>query len=264
MFGHFGAPALGATGAAIGTASALYAGVIINCVIAYIKHRQDGFLSVKPKKALLVRILTLGIPATMQEFFFSAGFVVFFWLVGQIGTAELAAANVLTRIAMILVLLAMSVGMASATLVSRTIGEGDLAGAARWGWDAAQLGVIAITLLGVPFFLFPRLFLSIFLTDPHTISIAVLPLQITAAGIGVGSLIYIFAYPLLSVGDGNRVMLVSFSTQWIFFLPAVWIVGPYLHYGLLQIWLVQAVYAALAASLITALWAEGRWQRIKI
>jgi Na+-driven multidrug efflux pump len=80
----------------------------------------------------------------------------------------------------------------------------------------------------------------------------------------VASLIYIFAYPLFSVGDGNRVMIASFSAQWIFFLPAVWIVGPYLHYGLLQIWLVQAAYTLIAASLVTAIWTEGRWKKIKI
>src|SRR5262249_45939473 len=148
-----------------------------------------------------------------QEFFFSAGFVVFFWLVGQMGTAELAAANVLTRFSTVLILLAMSLGMASATLISKTVGEGDAAGAARWGWDSANLGVSAITLLGLPLFLFPRAFLSVFLTDPNTISIAVIPLQIAAVGTGAVSLIYIFAFPLYSMGDGNRVMLVSLSTQ---------------------------------------------------
>jgi putative MATE family efflux protein len=264
IFGHFGAPALGATGAAIATASSLYVGVVINLVITFHRFRNDGFLSVKPKGALMMRVITLGAPKTLQEFFFSAGFVVFFWLVGQMGTVELAAANVLTRFTTVLVLLAMSLGMASATLIGKTVGEGDLAGAARWGWDSAKLGVASITLLGLPLILFPRAFLSIFLTDPHTISIAVIPLQIAAVGTGVASLIYVFAYPLYSMGDGKRVMLVSLSTQWIFFLPAVWVVGPYLRYGLSQVWLVQAAYAGIAATLITALWAQGRWKKIKI
>jgi MATE family, multidrug efflux pump len=264
IFGQFGAPALGAKGAAIATASSLYTGVVINFAIAFLRFRKDGFLSVKPERALLTRVLTLGAPKTMQEFFFSAGFVVFFWLVGQMGTAELAAANVLTRLTTVLGLLAMSLGVASATLVSKTVGEGDTAGAARWGWDSAKLGVGAVTLLGLPLFLFPRAVLSIFLTDPYTISIAVRPLQIAAAGTGAASLIYIFAYTLYSMGDGKRVMLVSFSTQWIFFLPAVWIVGPYLHYSLSHVWLVQAAYAVIAATLITTLWAQGRWKNIKI
>jgi len=264
IFGHFGAPALGATGAAIGTVTSLYVGVGINFAISFFRFRKDGFLQEMPEPALLARIFTLGTPATLQEFFFSAGHIVYFWLVGQVGTAELAAANVLIRISIVMFVLATSLGMVSATLVSKTIGEGDLAGAAQWGWDSGKLGVIGITLLGIPLLLFPRLFLSIFLSDPYTISITLIPLQLVAATAGLGSLMVIFAYTLYSVGDGNRVMMVSFATQWIFCLPLVWLVGPHLHYGLLQIALVQVTYGFLATVLITALWAEGRWKRIAI
>jgi putative MATE family efflux protein len=264
IFGKFGAPALGAVGAAISTVVSLYVGVTINFALIYFRFRNDGFLNVRPERSLLARLFKLGLPATMQQFFFSAGYVAFFWIVGQVGTAELAAANVLVRITMVLALLAMSLATASATLVSKTVGEGDLAGATQWGWDTGKIGVIGITMLGLPLFLFPELFLSIFLSDPHTISIAVIPLRLVAATTGLGSLIYIFAYTLYTVGDGKRVMMVSFSTQWLFFLPAVWIVGPYLKYGLLQIWFVQIVYGAIATALITAIWSSGKWKKVKI
>ena len=58
--------------------------------------------------------------------------------------------------------------------------------------------------------------------------------------------------------------MISFSTQWLFFLPAVWLVGPHLNYGLLQIWLVQIAYGALATALITAIWIDGRWKAVKV
>lgn len=263
IFGHFGAPALGATGAAIGTVSALCVGVIVNVAITYFLFRKDGFLSTKPERALLACILKLGLPATLQNFFYSAGYVVFFWLIGLVGTTELAAASVLVRMAEVLLLLALSLGSASATLVSKTVGEGDFAAAAQWGWDSGKLGVIGITLVGLPLVLFPGLFLSIFISDPHTISIALIPTRLVGATAGMGSLIWIFAHTLFSVGDGNRVVVVSFSMQCLF-LPLVWVVGPYLHYGLLQIWLVQMAYGALATVLITAIWAEGRWKKVKI
>ena len=264
IFGHFGVHAMGATGAAVGTLSALYAGVIINAFVTHTRSKDAGFVSALPGQKLLASIMKLGLPATLQNFFYAAGYVVFLWMVGQVGTTELAAASVLVRIAEVLLLLAMSLGSASATLVSRTVGEGDMAAAAQWGWDTAKLGVLAITIMGMPLFVFPQAFLALFVSDPHTIAMAVLPLRIMAASAGLGSLIYIFAYTLYSVGYGNRVALISFATQWVLFLPAVWIVGPYLHYGLLQIWLVQAVYGALVTVLITALWADGRWKRVKV
>jgi multidrug resistance protein, MATE family len=264
IYGKLGAPALGAKGAAISTVVSLYVGASINFALVYFRFRKEGFLSAWPQRSLLARVFKMGLPVTMQEFFHSAGYITFFWIVGQIGTAELAAASVLIRITMVLVLLAMSLATASATLVSKSVGEGDLEGAAEWGWDSGKLGVIGISLLGLPLFLFPESFLSIFLSDPHAISIAVIPLRLVAATTGVGSLIYIFAYTLYSVGDGKRVVMVSFSTQWLFFLPAAWIVGPYLKYGLLQIWLVQMAYGTLATALIIAIWVDGRWKKVKI
>lgn len=264
IFGHFGAPKLGVHGAAIGTVTALYTGLATNWIIAMRTIRGEGFLTAKPTPQLLSRVLKLGLPAMMQEFLFSAGYITFFWVVGRVGTPELAAANVLIRTTMVLVLLATALGYASATLVSRTVGEGDIPGAAQWGWDVGKLGVITITAMGLPLILFPERFLSLFFSDPYTISIAILPLRLVGITSGLGSLIYIFGYTLYSVGDGSRVVLVSFSTQWIFFLPLVWFVGLRLHSGLLQIWLVQMAYGALATALITAIWVNGRWKRLKI
>ncbi len=264
IYGRFGAPELGATGAAVSTALSLYAGALVSFAVTWTRYRAEGFLTARPDKRLLKRIFTIGIPATMQEFLFSGGYLVFFWLVGQIGTEELAALNVLVRISLVLSILSMALGSASATLVSRTVGEGDTHAAAQWGWDSGKLGVIAITLLAVPLVVFPRFFLSLLLSDPRTIEIAVIPWQLQTGTAGLASLIYIFAYTLVSVGDGNRVVLVSFATQWLFFLPAVWFVGPHLKYGLLHISLVELAYGALATVLITVIWAQGRWMKIRI
>jgi putative MATE family efflux protein len=262
--GRFGAPALGATGAALSTAFSVCVGVVINFTLVWRRYRPEGFLRARPTKKLLTRIFQLGVPATVQEFVFALGFVVLFWLVGQIGTAEVAALNVMIRISFVLSILSLALGSTSATLVSKTLGQGDPEGAAQWGWDVAKLGVVVITLIGLPFVLFPRFFLSLFLSNPHTIAIAVIPWQVAAGLAGVASLTYVFAYTLISVGDAARVAIVSFGTQWLFFLPAVWFVGPYLHYGLLEVTYVQVVYGAVSTALITAIWAQGRWKKVHI
>ncbi len=264
IFGNFGAPALGTMGAGIASAVSVYVGSLTYFIVTFCYFRAEGFLSVKPESVLIIRIIKIGLPATFQSATFSLGFIVYFWMVGIVGTAELAVANVLSRFSLVLLLFAQALGVASATLVSNTLGKGDPSGAAEWGWDVGKLGVIWVTLLGFPLVLFPEGFISIFLSDPDTISMAIIPTQLTGALTGVGSLIWIFATTLLSLGDGKRVLMVSFTTQWIFFLPAVWIVGPYLSYGLLEIALVQGAYGLMAAGLITALWSDGRWKRIKI
>jgi putative MATE family efflux protein len=262
--GRWGFPALGATGAAVSTAFSLYVGVIINFTLTWLHYRPEGFLTGKPAKSLLIRIVKLGLPAALLEFFLAADLLVFYWIVGQIGTAELAAMNVQLRVGIICSFLAGTVGNASATLVARSVGAGDPSGASDWGWDSVKLGAIVITLMTLPLVLFPRYFLSIFLSDPYTLEIAIVPWQLSTGMAGVLSLITIFAFTLISVGDGGRVALTMVGTQWLIFLPAVWVVGPYLHYGLLQIVIVQVAYGAFAEALIVGLWVGGRWKNIRI
>lgn len=262
IFGHFGLPALGPMGAAIATLSACVTGVLVNCI--YFELPKTGLRAPQLDWPLLGRICKLALPETMGDFISSVGFVVFFWMVGQVGTPELAAASILVRVLVILNLLPMALGVASATLVGQSIGAGYPTQALQWGWDTGKLGIVGLSLLGLPLVLFPRVCLSLFLTDPHTISIATVPLQLAGSIAGIGSLIYIFGYTLYSSGDGNRVVIVSFFIQWIFFLPAVWIVGPYLHRGLLQIWLVVVAYVALGTILITAIWIDGKWKTVKL
>lgn len=264
IFGNLGAPALGTTGAGVASASSVCVGTVVYFILTFFNYRSEGFLSARPDVSLLSRILKVGLPENIRAAFFSLGFLVFYWIVGQVGTPELAAANVLVRITLLLAIFAQALGMASATLVSETLGKGDPSGAAQWGWDTGKVGVMWITLLGLPCFLFPEWFLSIFLSDPDTIAIAIIPMQLTGALTGIISLIYVFAYTLVSLGDGKRVLLVSFSTQWIFFLPAVWLIGPYLNYGLLEISLVQVAYGLMATGLIVAIWSDGRWKEIKL
>ncbi|MGD0831530.1 MAG: MATE family efflux transporter [Terracidiphilus sp.] len=264
IFGHFGAPRLGATGAAIGTVVSLHVGLIVNYALARFRYKLDGFLVARPTQKLLLRILKLGLPASFEEFFFSIGFVIFLWMMGKVGTVELAVTNVLVRVSGILGILATAMGMASATLVSKSVGKRDLVDAVQWGWDTGILGVLLITLLGVPLSVFAPQFLSLFLTDPQAIADAVMPLRLVASLTGIGSLIYIFGYTLISVGDGKRVVMVSFGTQWGVFLPGVWLVGLHLKLGLMQVWLVYTAYALLATALIVAIWTGGKWKTIKI
>lgn len=263
VFGHFGISPMGTLGAGIATTISLIVSASIYFVVTFIKYRHEGFLTAKPAKALYVRMLRIGIPAVMEAGFFAFGFLVFYWIVGRMSTSALAAVNVLTRLNFLMDLFAMALGTTAITLVTRTLGQGDPEGAERWGWDVAKLGVTSITVFCLPLILFPDYCLSFFLPDPATVAMASLSMRLTGLFIGVASMIYIFAVTLISLGDGKRVLIVSFLCQWVIFLPGVWIFGVYLQGGLLSITLVQLVYGGIATSLIVALWSDGRWKRIK-
>jgi putative MATE family efflux protein len=264
IFGHFGFEPMGAAGAGVASTVSVFVSLLLYGAVTFAAYRREGFLTVKPSWNLVTRMLQVGVPAVFEAGFFALGFVVFYWIVGRMGTAELAVTNVLTRISILMDLFAQALGMTAVTLVSRSMGEGDPDAAERWGWDVAKIGVFWITLLSVPLMVAPEACLAVFLSDPATLALGIFPARLTGAFLGVASLIYIFATTLISLGDGKRVMLVSFITQWVIFLPGVWLVGVTLQGGLNAIMLVQLVYGALATTLIVALWRQGRWKAIAV
>ena len=62
----------------------------------------------------------------------------------------------------------------------------------------------------------------------------------------------------------DRVMLVSIGTQWLVFLPLAYLVGPFLGFGLLGVWILQGGSRALQSYLFTGMWRGRKWQQIDV
>ena len=103
IFGNLGAPQLGVLGAGLATTLSIYAGTLIYFVLAYRVSHGTGFLQRIPAWETLRSILRISLPSSIQQVFFAAGMVALFWIVGKIGTPELAAVNVLMTLSLSLI-----------------------------------------------------------------------------------------------------------------------------------------------------------------
>jgi putative MATE family efflux protein len=264
IFGHFGLPALGCTGAGVGSAIATYLGSGLYIYQALRIARRNGFLRGLPDRRTMVTMLRLSVPAGIQQFFFAAGMTTFFWIIGRIGTAELAASNVLVHLLLVAILPGMGFGMASATLVGQALGRADPQDARRWAWDVSRVAVVVVGSLALLGLFFPRLLLSVFLHDPETMQLAKLPLQVLAVAMGWDTLGLVMMNSLLGAGDNRRVMAVSVFFQWGLFLPAAYLVGPVFGLGMTGVWLAQIAYRALQTGAFALMWRQGRWAEIQV
>ena len=84
IFGHAGCPALGVRGAGIASVAAASCGTLAYCLMAWREARTNGFLAHLPRAPELVSLLRLGLPTCIQQFMFSTGFVVLFWIIGKV------------------------------------------------------------------------------------------------------------------------------------------------------------------------------------
>jgi putative MATE family efflux protein len=264
IFGHFGFPAMGSTGAGVSSAIATAVGTMMYFGQGLTIARSNGFLAAVPGRETFVTMLRLSVPAGVQQFFFAAGMTAFFWIIGRIGTAELAASNVLVQLLLVVILPGLGFGMASASLVGQALGKGDPDGAYQWAWDVTKLAAVTVATISTVGLVAPDMLLGLFLHDPEIVALARSPLRLLAATMVVDTVGLILMNSLLGAGDNRRVMVVSILLQWLVFLPVAWVVGPGLGLGLTAVWLAQVVYRAIQSMVFVSLWKGRQWAEVQV
>jgi putative MATE family efflux protein len=264
IFGHLGMPALGTLGAGMGTSIATYAGTAFYVVLGFRHARAAGFPDARPDRATLTSVFRVGLPAGVQISAFIAGQSVLFWIVGMVGTAHTAASNVLINLMLLAILPAHGLGMAGATLVGQALGRGETDDARRWGLQVAAFAMAAVTLISVVLGVFAEPLLALFMDDPDSRALGVLPLRLIALSLPIDAAGMVLMNCLGGAGASRVSMWVSVGLQWALFLPAAALVGPVLGYGLVGIWLVYALYRVLQTGLFSGLWMRGSWAHIRL
>lgn len=264
IFGEFGLPALGTFGAGLGTTISLYLGTLMYFAYAWTHTRQYGFLASLPRRETVLNIIKVSLPACAQQFFFSLGFITLFWIVGQIGTGELAVANVLTNTLLVAFLPCLAFGLSAATLVGQALGRNDPVDAYRWGWDVAKLALIVVFLIAVPMFVLAPWIMGVFIVDPAVAEIGVLPLRLVAIGLLLDAVGTVLFNGMQGAGATMSTMAVTLGLQWLVFLPLAYWVGPMLGMGLLTIWTIYVGYRGFQTGVFVWLWRRRHWTTIKL
>ena len=262
IFGNFGSPALGVTGAGMASAISMAIGTAIYFYLGLAHARKDGFLRGLATRQETRSLIRISGPSSLQQLFFAAGFVAIFWIIGKVGTTELAAANVLITVTLFAILPGLGLGLACTTLVSQALGRGDREDAYRWAWDVAKVTVVVMTVLGLPMWLIPDLVSSIFIHDAATRDVARWPMRLVGLTMPIEALGFAFMHGLLGAGDAKGVMYVSIGIQWLLLIPLAYLIGPILGFGLLAIWLLQGGTRSMQSAIFLLKWKSRQWQQI--
>jgi MATE family multidrug resistance protein len=241
---------------------------MIGCVCHFLlclnKGHKYGFMHGLPSMLSIKKMVKLSIPASLQQFFFAAGFSMLFWIIGKVGTDSLAAANVLTNLTLVAILPCIAFGISASTLVSEALGKKDSDDAYQWAWDVSIIAMLFISLISLPMLFFPEPILAIFLVEDKALQTAIVPLQILAIGLPLEALGMVMMSSLMGAGATQVIMKVSMGMQWLLFLPLAWLLGPVLGFGLTSIWLAQALYRGIQSFIFVRLWTNQHWTSIRV
>jgi putative MATE family efflux protein len=264
IYGNLGAPELGAVGAGLASTISVYVGTAVYVLLGLRHALSAGFLRRLPDLDTVRTMLRLAVPAGISQELLAVGYLTLFWIIGQVGTAELAAGNVLQTVTMVAILPGLGFGLGAASLVGQALGRRDPADARRWGWDVVKVAALVMGTLGLPMLLVPDLVLGVFLHDPETLALARLPLCITGGSIVLDAVGMVLLNALFGAGASRTVMGVSVSCQWLLGLPLAYLLGPVLGLGLVWIWGAQLLYRGVQAVAFAVIWRRGAWARIEV
>ena len=153
IFGGFGVPELGATGAALATGItswlALGAGwLIVRRDASYRAYGIMGRGLGKPSWPAQAALLRLGVPMGLSYLIEVTAFTFMALFIARLGSNTLAAHQITANFGTVLYMLPLSVANATGTLVAQEIGAGRLVAARHAGNAGVRLGVALAVAIG--------------------------------------------------------------------------------------------------------------------
>ncbi len=260
IFGHLGAPALGATGAGWATmASRCYEALaLVAYVIVEERHHPTGLwrVSLRPRLPQLVRLIRLGVPAATQLTLEVGVVATATTLAATLDAAALAAHQVALGIVSVSFMIPLGVASAAAVRVGRALGERDLAAARRAGWTALGVATLVMLASGLTFLVAPRPILRLFTDDATVIATGVVLLRVAAAFQLFDGVQVVATGVLRGTGDTRTPMLANLAGHWLLGLP----VGALLCFraglGVIGLWLGLSVGLIVVALTLLRVWSR--------
>ena len=254
IYGVWGLPALGLTGAGISTLASRIFMFVAFAILFFRKlsyrrylvgyHRttyNTGDLKVLNRMGMMV-----GLQMGMETALFSISGVMIGWL----GTVPLAAHQVVASISTLGFMVYYGVGSAVSIRVSNFFGRGDIAGVRRATLAGTHLlGLLAISVS--VFFLLVREHIGWLYTSSEDVVNLVAVLMVILVFYQFGdSLQIIFANALRGVADVTSMAVISFIGYFVIALPVSYICGFVLDWGIEGIWVGYPVVLTLSGGMM--------------
>ena len=153
IFGTFGFPRLGVSGAAIATVLSRFVEAVIIIVFTHRHSRRFPFIkgsysSIKVPAALMRDIMKRGMPLLVNEFLWSAGMATLSQCYSVRGLEVVAAVNISTTVANLFNVVFLSMGNAVAIMVGQNLGANEIEKAKQTAWRIITATVAASVVMG--------------------------------------------------------------------------------------------------------------------
>ncbi len=273
IFGRFGFPEWGMTGAAVASVAGAAVGFFIYTVLVFRETHDQVFHTIRGwrfDRELFSRLMHFGFPSGVQFFLDVAGFTAFILLMGRLGTVSLAATNIAFNINTLAFMPMIGIGIAVSSLVGQNVGRGRVDLAERSVYSGFHVTFIYMAAIASLYVLVPGLFIEPFArgSDPSRFKeiagITVTLLKFVAVYSIFDTLNIIFSNAIKGAGDTRFVMrvLVGFTSMGLV-LPA-YLVLVVFGKGIYSGWFVATAYVCIMGIVFFLRFLGGKWKAMKV
>lgn len=263
IFGIAFFPEMGVTGAAVATVIGRGSGVAYASWALF--FRTSGRIQIRAEHwafdpKLLWNLVRLSSTAILQFLISTASWTGLVIIIAGFGSVAIAGYQIGLRVIIFVILPAVGLANAAATLVGQNLGAGKPERAERTVWFAAGLNAGLLGLAGLVFVLFADSVIAVFTTDPEIAAYGRDCLRIVGYGYAFYGLGMVMEGAFNGAGDTVTPTYLNFFIFWLFEIPAAYFLATYLGYGPKGVfWSITIAFSLLAVA-SGLLFKRGKWK----
>ena len=263
IFGHFGFPALGVRGAAIGTSIGWTFETVLLLTLVYMLKTP---LAAKPfalfqfDRPFLFKVLKTSMPAVVNEVFWSFGITTYNAVYAHIGTDSIAAININATIEELAFVLFIGLGNACSVMVGNKIGEGGRDMAFEYSRRFTILGVASAMMGGVLVFFVRDVVVGLYQLSPAAAFNLRNIMLIYSLSIWLRVFNFmLFIGALRAGGDTRYAMFMELFSIWLIGVPSALLGGFVLHLPVYWVYAMVLLEEAVKAIVIFRRFLSRKW-----
>lgn len=266
IFGHFGLPEMGIKGAAIASVIAEGVSTLFLFVYTYLtvnlkKYGLNHFRSFD--LALLTRILSISCFTMLQYFLAMATWFLFFVAVERLGQRQLAIANIVRSIYIVMLIPVNSLSTTANSLVSNAIGAGGVNQVTKLIKKIARFSfVIMLVLVGFTA-LFPQAMLAVYTNEAALIAESVPSLYVICVAMLIASVANVVFNGVSGTGNTQAALILESITITLYGAYIIFI-GIWLKAPIEWCFTIEILYYALLLLTSYIYFKKAKWQNKRI
>jgi len=266
IFGLGPFPRLGVTGAAVATTTGRGIGVLVQL---FVLSRGNGRIVIRRRHlrlepSVMLNMVRVSGNAVFQMLIGTTSYIGVMRILASFGSVSIAAATIVIRIIMFILMPSWGLSNAAATLVGQNLGAGQPERAEASAWRACLYNIAVLAVIGLLFVIFAGDVVRLFTGDAEVGPIATRGLRIISAGFPFYAAAYVLTQSFNGAGDTLTPTLINLGCFWLFEIPVAYILGRSLGYGPQGVFWSMAIAFSVMSVVSAVLFRRGSWKTKRV